>query len=78
MSEQTNASGAQVPCISLWACPFCGGAMRERVNIYFPDYQVACNDCGARGPRRKPSDSPEEALRLWNTRHANKKVEAPK
>lgn len=45
--------------------------MRDRVNIYYPDYQVACNDCGARGPRRKPSDSPDEAIRLWNTRHAN-------
>ena len=71
-SEQTQiGAGSPSPSTPLLACPFCGGAMMERVNIYYPDYQIACNDCGARGPRRQPSDSPEEAIRLWNHRHAN-------
>ena len=52
----------------LLACPFCGGNMAARLMIHYPDYQVACNDCGARGPRRGPYGDTQTMIRLWNTR----------
>ena len=45
--------------------------MSARLMIHYPDYQVACNDCGARGPRRKPYGDTKEMIRLWNTRANN-------
>ena len=42
--------------------------MAARLMIHYPDYQVACNDCGARGPRRGPYGDTQTMIRLWNTR----------
>jgi hypothetical protein len=74
MSEQENASGAQVPCISLLACPFCGraGVLREWRHKGHADklWRAECSsfDCGA---TVGPYPDPDFAVGQWNRRYVN-------
>ena len=86
MSEQENASGAQVPCISLLACPFCGKAptLKKTVGGFFKlDHRDTLghgklHECPVKG-EMSPHDgsgypvhaTPEQLAAWWNTRQPN-------
>jgi hypothetical protein len=76
MSEPKADSGAAVPCISLLACPFCGGEAEMihadgRTGVV-DHWQVACagNDCLA-VPHTPFFEAEHDAAAAWNNRHAN-------
>lgn len=57
-------------------CPFCDNRLDKRYNLtvsrgevddrwYVRNWQVECDECGARGGKRKKK---EEAIKAWNTR----------
>jgi hypothetical protein len=70
MSEQENASGAQVPCISLLEllpCPFCGSPAKTYCGT------VTCSNkaCKMHFGLVPNMHTPQE----WNTRISNKEVD---
>jgi len=75
MTNEQNASGAQVPCISLLACPFCGGPAKiDSMKLLWwsrREYLARCTLCSCLGPAPDWSKTPEETAGAWNTRHAN-------
>ena len=72
MSEQENASGAQVPCISLLACPFCGGD----AECYWDSdgYTAGCKNPSC-SVQMSPMDGQKKAevVAAWN-RRANAQI----
>ena len=69
MSDTENASGAQVPCISLLACPFCGSQAKldQPVDAIVGERVVVCTGCHIRtypGPEYR-------VVLAWNRRQAN-------
>ena len=75
MENEQNASGAQVPCISLLACPFCGGPAKiDIMKMWWwsrREYLARCTLCSCLGPGPDWTNTPEETAGAWNTRHAN-------
>ena len=69
MSNEQTAIGAQVPCISLLACPFCGAPAKldEPVDAIVGERVVVCTGCRIRtypGPEHR-------VIMAWNRRQAN-------
>lgn len=55
--------------IELLPCPFCGGkATVERSAECYEEYEVCCDECGAKAAWDNDKDS---AVKLWNTRIRN-------
>jgi len=51
--------------VELKPCPFCGGSDFLMLSNGIDSEFVVCETCGAEGP---PSESPNGAVGLWNTR----------
>jgi hypothetical protein len=73
MTEKTTASGAQAPCISLLACPFCGSPAKfdEPVDAIVGEKVVVCTGC-----RIRTYPGPEyRVVMAWNRRQANARLD---
>jgi hypothetical protein len=84
MATEQNASGAQVPCISL-ECPFCGSPCRTaKDGDGWPSIECTNRDCYATivfqnayaGEPLKGQRDYAHTIRLFNTRHSNAPAEA--